>query len=760
MSQYFPQIMNTRFHLALMGGVLATVLGASAQSPDAPPFPSITLAKDVAGMEIVKALGTNLPRVAEWYGKTGMELRTMCAAQSSLRADRKGQLYYACQEAPVVSTTQATTAITANALPAQALTVTETFALHSNPGASRTIYLDFNGHTTSGTLWNNGATLVTPPYSVDATVTTAFSATELANILQIWKHVSEDYSAHNVNVTTADPGLEALRKTTTADTTYGVRVCIGGSSSDWFGAGAGGVAYLNSFSWNSDTPCFVFIAQLGNGVPKYVAEATSHEVGHTVSLQHDGRLDNPATVANEATEYYAGHANWAPIMGNSYYNAVTHFSKGEYAFANRTQDDLSAMLTHVPQKSDDHGDTIITATALNGTTLNATGIIGTRLDADLFGFNTAAGQITLNAQPSEVSPNLDIELALYDGSGNRLGTASPTDTLGTSLTLTVDAGTYYVAIDGTGTGDPTTAYNDYSSIGQYSLTGTVIGSGNQPPTAVASQSTPVSGRTPLTVQFSSVGSADSDGTIALYDWDFGDGSVGSAEANPVHTYTAVGTYTASLVVFDDGGLSSSTQVTITVVGNQLPTAVASQSTPISGRSPLTVQFSSVGSTDTDGTVVQYNWTFGDGTANSTEASPVHTYTAVGTYAATLVVGDNEGGLSSAARVTITVTPDNRIYVASIAMTTATNNRGTTARAVVTIRNVNGTVKSGATVTGRWSGVVTGNASGRTANNGTIGFTSARTRTPGTFTFTVTGVTATGNTYDPTLNTLSSNSITR
>jgi hypothetical protein len=111
-------------------------------------------------------------------------------------------------------------------------------------------------------------------------------------------------------------------------------------------------------------------------------------------------------------------------------------------------------------------------------------------------------------------------------------------------------------------------------------------------------------------------------------------------------------------------------------------------------------------------------------------------------------------------VTITVTPDNRIYVASIAMTTATTTRGTTARAVVTIRNVNGSVKSAATVTGRWSGVVTGNASGRTANNGTISFTSARTLTPGTFTFTVTGVTATGNTYDSTLNTPSSNSITR
>jgi len=135
--------MITRFHLTVMGGLLATVLGASAKSPDAPPFPSIALPKDVAGMEIVKALGANLPQVAAWYGKTGMELRTMCAAQSSLRADRKGQLYYACQEAPVASTTQATTA-TVGAPIAQALTVTETFALHSNTGASRTIYLDLN----------------------------------------------------------------------------------------------------------------------------------------------------------------------------------------------------------------------------------------------------------------------------------------------------------------------------------------------------------------------------------------------------------------------------------------------------------------------------------------------------------------------------------------------------------------------------------------------------------------------------------------
>ncbi len=115
-------------------------------------------------------------------------------------------------------------------------------------------------------------------------------------------------------------GVEGLRKSSSSDVAYGIRVCIGGSSCDWYSAtcGAGGVAYLNSFSWGTDEPTFVFPAQLGNGFPKYVWEAVSHEVGHTVGLSHDGTA---------TTGYYSGHGDWAPIMGVGYYEPITQFSK-------------------------------------------------------------------------------------------------------------------------------------------------------------------------------------------------------------------------------------------------------------------------------------------------------------------------------------------------------------------------------------------------------------------------------------------------
>jgi hypothetical protein len=158
---------------------------------------------------------------------------------------------------------------TLNKLPLPSLDLTKTFSLNSLPGANHTIYLDFNGHTTTGTLWNTAfgkSSIVTPTFDLDGSPA-SFSTTELERIQYIWQRVVEDFSPFNVNVTTQEPTLDRLIKSGTTDTAWGVRVAIGGSSYDWFGAGAGGVAYLNSFNWNSDTPTFVFTAQLG-GVTK------------------------------------------------------------------------------------------------------------------------------------------------------------------------------------------------------------------------------------------------------------------------------------------------------------------------------------------------------------------------------------------------------------------------------------------------------------------------------------------------------------
>jgi phospholipase C/PKD repeat protein len=84
---------------------------------------------------------------------------------------------------------------------------------------------------------------------------------------------------------------------------------------------------------------------------------------------------------------------------------------------------------------------------------------------------------------------------------------------------------------------------------------------NNPPTAVAS-ATPASGTAPLQVSFSSSGSADSDGAITGYSWDFGDGST-STLANPTHVYNTAGSYTATLTVTDNGGAQGTATAAVT-----------------------------------------------------------------------------------------------------------------------------------------------------------------------------------------------------
>ena len=71
--------------------------------------------------------------------------------------------------------------------------------------------------------------------------------------------------------------------------------------------------------------------------------------------------------------------------------------------------------------------------------------------------------------------------------------------------------------------------------------------------------------------------------------------------------------------------------------------------------PLSVSFNGAGSSDPDGDPLTYDWDFGDGSAHSTSATPSHTYSAAGTYTATLRVSDDRGGEGSA---TVRIDPGN------------------------------------------------------------------------------------------------------
>jgi PKD repeat protein len=105
-----------------------------------------------------------------------------------------------------------------------------------------------------------------------------------------------------------------------------------------------------------------------------------------------------------------------------------------------------------------------------------------------------------------------------------------------------------------------------------------VGGGNRAPTAVAAASR-LSGSAPLAVTFSSAGSSDPDGDPITYSWAFGDQTTSTA-ANPTKTYTANGTYTATLTVRDNRGGSGTANVTITV-GNTVPTVTINL--PAAGR---------------------------------------------------------------------------------------------------------------------------------------------------------------------------------
>jgi chitinase len=114
------------------------------------------------------------------------------------------------------------------------------------------------------------------------------------------------------------------------------------------------------------------------------------------------------------------------------------------------------------------------------------------------------------------------------------------------------------------------------------------------------------------------------------------------------------------VVTDDKGNTDSTGKTITVTGNQNPTAsfVYSPTNPKIGEN---IYFNAAGSSDPDGTIADFQWDMGDGTTRSGQ-EVTHHYSNPGTYTVILVVIDNSGNTGSTGK-TVTVS-DNQNPTAS------------------------------------------------------------------------------------------------
>ena len=439
--------------------------------------------------------------------------------------------------------------------------------LNSYPSiTNKVIYLDFDGQKVSGTGWNSGNLVNALPSTMSS-----------ANIVVIWKRMSEDYKPFDVNITT-----DSMRFNN-APPNQRIRVVITPTSA-WYGS-AGGVAYVGSFAWGGTpgTPCWVFENQLGYSA-KNVAEAAAHEVGHTLTLKHQSTY-NPITCIKTA-EYNpgvgSGVTSWAPIMGVGYSKNVTIWHTGtstdgctviQYDHSNSGTGLTST--NYLKFLADDVGNTLASSKILNLTSLNLadSGLITTPADIDAYQFTICNNRnVTIGIKPWALDTtnysgaDLDIRFFLYDAANNLLAVDTSLTKLNTLAGINLTPGTYYFTIDG----GRSSNYTDYGSLGRYYI-------------SIKATNPPTLGNSILTSTNICAGQTTtlnylSNGTPSQWQWTIsGPSATTFTTQNPTLTFSA-GIHTISLLATSNTSLSCPTTITLNI--GALPTLSMTNSSNI------------------------------------------------------------------------------------------------------------------------------------------------------------------------------------
>jgi hypothetical protein len=344
-------------------------------------------------------------------------------------------------------------------------------SLSSYPSATPVIYLDFDGETVTGSAWNYDGPLVCAPADV---------TTEQINL--IFNRVAEDYRPFNVNVTTD------YSKFLAAPLNRRMRVILT-ATWEWYAA-VGGVALPGTFNDGDDTPCFIFTSLFSGGLanvtsrPKNIAEATTHEAGHTLGLYHQAAYDaNCVKITDYNGGAGGGEIGWAPVMGVGYYQNLTVWHNGPNPYGcTNYQSDLDVITNTDPfntngitYRTDDHANTYAAATqaTFNSGVFLVNGVVERNTDMDLIKFSmTTAGRFLLNANPYNVGQynagsNLDLQITIYNSDQSVSRVYNPGTLLSSVIDTTLAIGTYYLKVEGRGN-----AYApNYASLGSYTLQG-------------------------------------------------------------------------------------------------------------------------------------------------------------------------------------------------------------------------------------------------------------------------------------------------
>lgn len=334
--------------------------------------------------------------------------------------------------------------------------VNESFAvdglpiLHSNPGSSKTLHLNFRGNVVTGDWILNGAEnvkgLETYTFDFDNDAS-HFGAVDQSMIRQIWAIVAEDFAPFDIDVTTDYSGE------------YGnglaINVAIGDTNKNY--ALATGTARLHGFADGVDLPVVVPTANIQRNmairlieedygvsykpdedmilhymdtrildIGMAIGNTVSHESGHFFGMEHDR--------ASNGDEYDRGTDEWTPIMGtNLAHDRSTwsvHLVNWEWIDHVHTpiyEDNFAQLIGVLGPRLDDHGDSDEFAQPMAdvnaGIRFEAAGIISTMSDVDVFSFVAPrTGEYAIDVSVPAYA-NLDVAVDWYRSSGPLLDDA-------------------------------------------------------------------------------------------------------------------------------------------------------------------------------------------------------------------------------------------------------------------------------------------------------------------------------------------------
>lgn len=614
------------------------------------------------GQEAVNRHRPNMGKIAQKYGKSQEAFEKMLKSTPSSHMTDDEKLFisdetllnFVGDEDPVL-----------NPIAAQ-IPDSAALQLHSRPGAAKTILLDFTGHVTANTSWNYNGNINSLPFDTDGNPTTAFTADELNRIKDIWLRVAEDYAPFNVDVTTEDSA-----------SVNGIRVVIS-PTWEWYGQ-AGGVAFIDSASWNDGTPCFVFSGLLGNNM-KNVAEAASHEAGHAFGLYHQAKYDaNGVKTSDYHSGLGAGNYGWAPIMGVGYYKTKVTWHDGPNSYgATNYQDDVQILKQKFQMINDDAPNTIASnsfrrvkfTSDANGQVYKHQGTIAVRGDVDVYRIYAGNGPLNVLVAGATTASNVDLKVKLVDPQGQTVFEADPEGIQSVSISLpSVAEGIYHLVITPMGFTDATGAliYTDYGTLGRYYISGNSApytlsipnDTYNSGPNAIPTVNAGVDKTITLPVNSVVInGSAsDSDGSISSVTWTQVSGpsvaTLSGANTVTLSASTLVqGTYVFRLTATDNSGGSKSDDVSVfvkPVAPNVAPTVNAGADKTV--KLPATSVLLTGTASDSDGSIAEVTWSqvSGPSTAGIASASSLSTNVTnlvVGRYIFKLTVRDNSGATAS------------------------------------------------------------------------------------------------------------------